>query len=77
PKQVAPQRVQPDKPSQASKRKRQEGHPTVKPDVERKVNLEAGITSEQPKAQDSDAEAFLRASMETFGGKIISKPKEN
>jgi hypothetical protein len=45
--------------------------------VERKVNLEAGITSEQPKAQDSDAEAFLRASMETFGGKIISKPKEN
>ena len=39
--------------------------------------------AEEKKAQSKDvspataAEEFLKASMETFGGKIITKPKEN
>ena len=34
-------------------------------------------SSDIPKPKDAASEEFLRASMETFGGKIISKPKGN
>ncbi len=67
PRQVAAEGAKPEK--QPSKRKRQQKQATVSP--------ESGVASEQPKGEDIAAEEFLRASMETFGGKIISKPKEN
>lgn len=67
PRQAAAEGAKPEK--QPSKRKRQQKQATVSP--------EPGVASEQPKGEDIAAEEFLRASMETFGGKIISKPKEN
>jgi DNA polymerase-3 subunit gamma/tau len=47
-----------------------------KAEVGSKANVEANVASDSPKKQDTAAEEFLRASLETFGGKIISKSKE-
>jgi DNA polymerase-3 subunit gamma/tau len=53
----------------AEKPKSGQGRSSAKPEPQQEANLET-------KARDAAAEGFLRASMETFGGKIIEKSKE-
>ena len=76
PTQVVTERSQPEKPASTQKRKRQQDQVAIRSDIEKESNLKSDVISEQPKAGDTAAEEFLRASMETFGGKIFSKPKE-
>ncbi len=65
---VSPKRNVPEG-SPALKPRPKQVEEVAKPEVQQKVNPDA--------PGDLAADEFLRASMETFGGKIIAKPKEN
>ena len=64
-----PKKASPEAP-QVEKPKGKDSKETVKPEVQQEAK-------QQGVPKDAAAEEFLRASMETFGGKIIAKPKEN